>query len=359
MLTQNPKPKPAAGAAYGAFTERYELKKTDRLGHGANSKVYKCRRHGIAGAASVVAVKVVAQRQHADKSESVHLRREYAAVRVLRHRNVVRFVERIDDAQQRQALLVFEYVPHTLYDLVPVPGKNRPQLAPEQLRCLATQLFRALQYIHHARIMHRDLKCENILISADGVLKLADFGLARQLDQHVSSRLTFRVVTLYYRAPELLLGATTYSTAVDMWSAACVLFELAHGLPLFGQINERCDEPPTQLWQSEVQLLHAIFSLCGTPQHRDWPGRDQLVFWPQFAQMRPQPRTLVPVLQQRLRAHTNQLFVQLLDSLLQFDPLNRKSAEQCLRAQWLWAPTPACMHETHITHEPLRFPTRR
>lgn len=116
--------------------------------------------------------------------------------------------------------MVFEYVHH---DLVGILGQTQISLAPEHLKSLSEQMLAGLAYLHSKAIIHRDLKASNILITAHGELKLADFGLARFYHKRRQADYTNRVITLWYRPPELLLGATVYGPEVDLWSAGCVL----------------------------------------------------------------------------------------------------------------------------------------
>ena len=125
--------------------------------------------------------------------------------------------------------------------------------------------------LHSHRIVHRDIKPQNILITSNGNVKLTDFGLARIYD--FNSLLTTTVVTLWYRAPEVLLGVT-YATPVDIWSAGCILAELTSGQPLFPGRNE-------------TDQLGTIFSLLGTPNEVDWP-EESPVLRNNFSYSRPQ-----------------------------------------------------------------------
>jgi serine/threonine protein kinase len=118
------------------------------------------------------------------------------------------------------------------------------------------QLFEVMDYMHSLDIVHRDIKCSNLLLTKNLELKVADFGLARSM--RGDQLFTNKVVTLWYRAPELLLGATSYDASIDMWSIGCVLAELFIGHPLFQG-------------KAELEQINKIFELCGTPTLENWP----------------------------------------------------------------------------------------
>lgn len=172
------------------------------------------------------------------------------------------------------------------------------------------QLLSGLQHCHDKGILHRDIKGSNLLIDKDGVLKIADFGLANCYKNKPRRPLTSRVVTLWYRAPELLLGATDYGVGIDLWSAGCILAEMFVKRPIMPGRNE-------------IEQLHRIFKLCGSPSEEYWKT------------VKP-PATFRPP--QQYKANLDEAFPRfpksalgLLSRLLSLDPAIRGSASAALR----------------------------
>lgn len=171
------------------------------------------------------------------------------------------------------------------------------------------QLLTGVAYCHHHRVLHRDLKPQNLLINREGELKLADFGLARAFGIPVRSY-THEVVTLWYRAPDVLLGSRKYSTPVDIWSIGCIFAEMVNGSPLFTGTSE------------ETQL-ETIFRHLGTPNEITFPGISELPDWRDNFAVYPAPqglKGLVPKLEQS--------GVDLLESMLIYDPTQRITAQE-------------------------------
>lgn len=157
--------------------------------------------------------------------------------------------------RQRSIFLVLEFVEHDLKSIL--EDMPEPFLASE-VKTLLLQLASGVAYLHENWILHRDLKTSNLLLNNRGQLKIADFGMARYVGDP-PPKLTQLVVTLWYRAPELLLGATQYGAAVDMWSVGCIFGELLAREPLLQGRNE-------------VDELAKIFELCGIPTEESWPS---------------------------------------------------------------------------------------
>merc|ERR1719458_1040591 len=180
------------------------------------------------------------------------------------HPNIVRLVdichgERKPGDREMVLYLVFEHMDQDLaVYLERCPG---PGLAPDRIKDLMWQLLCGIDFLHSHRIVHRDIKPQNVLLGRDSCLKLADFGLARIYD--FNALLTSTVVTLWYRAPEVLLG-TPYAPPVDIWSAGCILAELFTRKPLFPG-------------QYEVEQLGKIFEVIGTPVEADWPEESSVL----------------------------------------------------------------------------------
>lgn len=157
--------------------------------------------------------------------------------------------------------MVFEYMDHDLTGILTHPSFV---LQPENIKDLNKQMLEGLDYLHHRGVLHRDLKGSNILLNNEGKLKLADFGLARFYHKHRSEfDYTNRVITLWYRPPELLLGATVYGPAVDIWSAGCIMVELFTKKAIFPG-------------HDEIQQLQLVYEMMGTPTVESWPGADQM-----------------------------------------------------------------------------------
>eukprot|EP00826_Nyctotherus_ovalis_P018921 TRINITY_DN1574_c0_g3_i1.p1 TRINITY_DN1574_c0_g3~~TRINITY_DN1574_c0_g3_i1.p1 ORF type:complete len:230 (-),score=37.83 TRINITY_DN1574_c0_g3_i1:128-817(-) len=189
----------------------------------------------------------------------------------MQHTNVVRLIEVIHEPNK--LYLVFEYAE---YDLKKYMNLNKTPLPPGTVKSFLYQLLCGLAYCHSHRIIHRDLKPQNLLIDNSLTVKLADFGLARAFGLPIGT-LTHEVVTLWYRAPEVLLGQKAYSLPVDIWSVGCIFAEMAQRKPLFAG-------------DSEIGQIFKIFKQLGTPDETTWPGVTQIRdFKPTFPKWKPQP----------------------------------------------------------------------
>ena len=184
--------------------------------------------------------------------------REINILTSLRHPNIVGLQE-VCLSRGRGILKVMDYAE---YDLKRVLEMKKDSFSASECKCIVRQILQALHFLHDHWIMHRDLKPSNILYDGKGNIKLCDFGLARHFGEPLG-RYTPLVVTLFYRAPELLLGAETYSPAIDMWSLGCIFAEVLLGHPLFRET-------------SEMAMLSKILSTVGEPTADSWPEFESL-----------------------------------------------------------------------------------
>ncbi|RKK83823.1 Serine/threonine-protein kinase ppk23 [Fusarium oxysporum] len=245
--------------------------------------------------------------------------REIQILKDCQHRNIVTMEEVVvgDDVSRpdNSLFLVLEFVEHDLKSIL--DDMPEPFLSSEVKRLLL-QLTSGIAYLHDNWILHRDLKTSNLLLNNRGQLKIADFGMARYVGDP-PPKLTQLVVTLWYRAPELLLGAKTYDAAVDMWSVGCIFGELVTREPLLQGKNE-------------VDQVSRTFELCGVPTEETWPGFRRL---PNARSLR-LPKTQVAtgsVIRARFPGLTT-AGASLLGDLLSLDPERRPSASEMLQHEY-------------------------
>ncbi|WOL03739.1 putative serine/threonine-protein kinase [Canna indica] len=293
------------------------FEKLEKIGSGTYSNVYKAR-DLVTG--RVVALKKV-RVESVDSAVSVRFMvREIALLRRLDHPNVVRLlglvVSRVPTCPS--LYLVFEYMEH---DLAGLASRSGVSFTESQVKCYMKQLLLGLEHCHGRGILHRDIKCSNLLLNKEGTLKIADFGLATSFDHNSVKAMTNQVVTLWYRPPELLLGATHYGVGVDLWSAGCILAELFTGKSILPG-------------RTEVEQLHRIFKLCGSPSE-DY-----------FEKLSLQHKTTSFKSYKRCVAETfgdlPSSSVALIDKLLSLDPLERGSATSALNSDFFNTEPCAC-----------------
>ncbi|CAG0897229.1 unnamed protein product [Cyprideis torosa] len=243
-----------------------EYQRIEKLGEGTYGVVYKAkvRRNG-----NIVALKRIRLDTEEDGVPATALR-EISILKELRHQNIVELLDVI--MEEDRLYMVFEFCSEDLKHFI--DGHRFSGINKVTIKTLSYQILLALSYCHSRRILHRDLKPQNILLDTESrpglvVLKIADFGLART--HGVPLRVyTHEVVTLWYRAPEILLGAKQYWVGIDVWSIGCIISELFTCSPLF-----RGD--------SEIGQLFQIFQTLTTPTEVTWPGLSELpAYAPQF-----------------------------------------------------------------------------
>lgn len=283
--------------------DRFSMK--EKLGEGTYGVVYKAIDHLTGETVAIKRIRLDMSRVQVEGVPSTALR-EISVLKELKHPNVIRLHAVIP--VDFKLFLVFEFLRQDLKDFlqttpVPVP----PALAKSYLY----QLLEALRYCHSRRIIHRDLKPQNILINKCGALKLADFGLSRAFTIPMN-RYTHEVVTLWYRPPEILLGAKVYTTTVDVWSAGCIFSEMITKKTLFAG-------------DSEIDQLFRIFRTLGTPHEDVWPGVSKLpIYKTDFPEWRPKKWSEILSLD-------DPLAVDVFSKIMSLDPKQRASAKTILQ----------------------------
>nr|POE64899.1 cyclin-dependent kinase 1 [Quercus suber] len=309
--------------------ENYQ--KMEKVGEGTYGVVYKARDLTTPDQ-RIVALKKIRLEAEDEGVPSTAIR-EISLLKEMQDPNIVRLLN-IVHADGHKLYLVFEFLDCDLkkyMESLPTSqggrGKPLPEgvmngpaghmgLGPAMVKKFTSQLLEGIRYCHSHRVLHRDLKPQNLLINSEGNLKLADFGLARAFGVPLRTY-THEVVTLWYRAPEILLGGRQYSTGVDMWSVGCIFAEMATRKPLFPG-------------DSEIDEIFKIFKLLGTPTETEWPG---VTSFPDFKESFPKWE----------RKHDEELVnadgikvlgeegLNLLESLLVYDPAGRISAKQAVK----------------------------
>ncbi|KAG5948438.1 negative regulator of the PHO system [Claviceps pazoutovae] len=288
----------------------------EKLGEGTYATVFKGRNRQTG---ELVALKEI----HLDSEEGTPSTaiREISLMKELKHENIVALYDVIHT--ENKLMLVFEFMDGDLKRYMDVNGE-RGALQPNVIKSFMYQLLKGIEFCHHNRVLHRDLKPQNLLINSKGVLKLGDFGLARAFGIPVNT-FSNEVVTLWYRAPDVLLGSRTYNTSIDIWSAGCIMAEMFTGRPLF---------PGTT---NEDQIVR-IFRIMGTPTERTWPGISQ------FPEYKP---TFQMYATQDLRSILHAIDpvgIDLLQRMLQVRPELRISAHDALQHPWF---SDLIMHHHH------------
>ncbi|KAJ8028479.1 Cyclin-dependent kinase-like 5 [Holothuria leucospilota] len=273
------------------------------VGEGAYGVVLKCR-HKASN-------EIVAIKKFKDSEENEDVRRttlrELKVLRQLKQENIVELREAF--RRKGKLYLVFEYVEKNMLEIL---EDNPNGLLPEKVRSLIFQLIRAIHWCHRNEVIHRDIKPENLLISDSGILKLCDFGFARNINGTGTANYTEYVATRWYRSPELLLGAP-YGKAVDIWAIGCIMGELSDGQPVFPG-------------ESEIDQLYMIQKVCGV-----LPAYQMKLFEknPRFTGLKfptvSEPETVF----KKYTGIINSVMLDLMERTLKLDPGERYNIEEC------------------------------
>lgn len=275
--------------------DKYE--KLEKVGEGTYGIVYKAQD----AKGDLYALKTIRLEAEDEGIPSTAIR-EISLLKELQHPNIVRLHDVLHT--ERKLTLVFEFLDK---DLKKVLDEVQGGLDPATTKSYLLQLLKGIAHCHHYRVLHRDLKPQNLLINNMGELKLADFGLARAFGIPVRSY-THEVVTLWYRAPDVLMGSRKYSTPVDIWSVGCIFAEMSNGTSLF-------------TGRDEQGQLQNIFKILGTPDEASWPSVKELPEWnPNFTVYEQQPW-------QKFVPNLDNDGIDLLSLMVKYDPNSRISGK--------------------------------
>lgn len=292
-----------------------EFERLNKIDEGTYGVVYRAKDKKTG---EVVALKKVKMEKEREGFPLTSLR-EINILLSFHHPSIVDVKEVVVGSNLDSIFMVMEYMEHDLKGLM---ESMKQPFSQSEVKCLMLQLLEGVKYLHDNWVLHRDLKTSNLLLNNRGELKICDFGLSRQYGSPLKPY-THLVVTLWYRAPELLLGAKQYSTAIDMWSLGCIMAELLAKQPLFSG-------------KTEVDQLDKIFRTIGTPNEAIWPGFSKLpgvkvnfVKQPYNLLRKKFPATSFtgsPIL--------SDAGFDLLNKLLTYDPQKRITAEAALNHTW-------------------------
>ncbi|KAF7317775.1 Pkinase-domain-containing protein [Mycena kentingensis (nom. inval.)] len=277
----------------------------EKIGEGTYGVVYKAR---DTETNTIVALKKIRLEAEDEGVPSTAIR-EISLLKELNDDNIVRLFNIVH--QDTRLYLVFEFLDMDLKRFMEEGIRESRVLKPDLVKKFTYQLNLGLVYCHSRRILHRDLKPQNLLINRQHNLKLADFGLARAFGLPMRTY-THEVVTLWYRAPEVLLGSRHYATGIDLWSVGCIFAEMAmNGQPLFPG-------------DSEIDQIFKIFRVLGTPNEECWPGVETLSdYKPTFPQWSAKEiAEVVPGLDSDAQ--------DLMAAMLTYNPAKRISAKRAL-----------------------------
>ncbi|XP_068312638.1 probable serine/threonine-protein kinase At1g09600 [Pyrus communis] len=284
------------------------FEKLDKIGQGTYSSVYKAR---DLETGKIVALKKV-RFVNMDPESVRFMAREIYILRRLDHPNVMKLEGLVTSRMSCSLYLVFEYMEHDLAGLAATRGIKFTE---PQIKCYMQQLLRGLEYCHSRGVLHRDIKGSNLLLDNNGALKIGDFGLATFYEPDQNQALTSRVVTLWYRAPELLLGSTEYGVSIDLWSTGCILAEMYAGKPIMPG-------------RTEVEQMHKIFKLCGSPSEEFWK-KTKLPLATSFKPQQPYKRRIADTFKD-----VPPSALELIEKLLAIEPETRGSAASALSSEF-------------------------
>ncbi|KAK9054575.1 hypothetical protein SSX86_025654 [Deinandra increscens subsp. villosa] len=300
----------------------FEFERLGKISEGTYGVVHKAR---DLKTGDIVALKKVKTGKETEGFPVTALR-EINILGMLQHPSLVQMKEVVMD-DFNGVYMVMEYVDNELKGYM---ERKKQPFSQGEVKRLMINLLEGLSYLHDNYVMHRDLKTSNLLLNNDGELKICDFGMSRQYASPLKPY-TSLVVTLWYRAPELLLGMKNYSTAVDMWSVGCIMAELLSKKPLFDGSRE-------------LEQIDKIFRTLGTPNDSIWPGYSKLPGVKSNFVKQPYNclRKRFPVATFTGSPALTELGFDLLNKFLTYDPEKRITAQEALNHGWFQRVSSPC-----------------
>jgi len=229
----------------------------NKIDEGAYGVVYRARDKTSEGIVAIKKLKLEKEKE----GFPITAMRELSTLISLRHPNIINVQEVVYGSSLDKIYVVMEYLDHELKSIL---EHKKFSFTQGEIKSLVKQTLQGVAFMHSRWIFHRDLKTSNLLYSNDGTLKICDFGLARKF-AHPLRPYTNLVVTLWYRAPELLFGTEIYTQAIDMWSVGCIMAELILREPLL-------------MGKGELDQIDKILRVFGNPTNENWPGWQKLKY---------------------------------------------------------------------------------
>ncbi|CAH4036400.1 cyclin-dependent kinase 20-like [Pieris brassicae] len=290
-----------------------------RIGEGAHGLVFKAN-HLPTG--REVALKKILIK-NIDEGIPVNVMREIKALQLLRCKYVIKLYDMFPRGMS--LVLVLEYMSSGLWDML---HHRQQELTLPRVKAYAQMLLKGTRYMHAHYVMHRDLKPANLLINHEGVLKIADLGLARLFWPDGGRPYSHQVATRWYRAPELLYGARYYTENVDVWAVGCIIAEMITKKPLFAG-------------ESDIEQLAIVVQHLGTPTEDLWPDHSNLPDYHKITFPECPPMSWTEIL-----PGVEPDAVNFIKSFLLYDEKKRISAKEALRHSWFRTkPTPTNLED--------------